>query len=143
MNKLFKTFSLLFAVLSAVPMVAMDPNKTQPGDVVGTIGGDITRVKEGDVIRAIDRPLEHVTSEKEEKKNESKLQRLRNFVWENRDTIQNVCFCALFVGSLYYMLFVKIPQCWEAQEQASKNCEVYKKVYDAIDEVKAFHKKHD
>jgi|GEM_PF-5551163 len=84
MNKSFKTAALLVAAISVVPVTAVDYGDVKPGDVIGTIGGEITQVNEGDVVGTIGGPITQVTSETTEKSEGSSI---GTFLSKHRDGI--------------------------------------------------------
>jgi|GEM_PF-4090993 len=96
MNKSLKALSLLVAITSTIPAIAGDPNELQPGTVVGTIGGSITQITEQPVT-----------------KNESRLQRLYNFVSNNKANIAlgaiSVLVISLGLYHLYDLLYITGP----------------------------------
>jgi len=88
MNKSLKAFALLVAMTSAIPAIADNSSEVQPGAVVGTIGGSITQ-----------------TTEQTTTKNESKLQRLYNFVSKNKENIAFGIASAIVLSLGAYLMY--------------------------------------
>jgi hypothetical protein len=102
MNKPFKTLSRLIAIVSAFPVIAVEPSEVQTGDVVGTIGGEIVQITGAQ--KTVVTPG---AQEEYNRKYNNMYNLVYNFLSKNKWNIM----CGLIsIASLYVLIYKVIPE---------------------------------